>query len=224
MKLRILSAAVVATAFLASCTKDDVEQPPVVTDPNAFNVTVSGKIATVSNLPADTIVGLAPSGQPVGAGKYSFFSLETNTWVANADSATTKWDLAFAGTTIRVNNATSGPGAGGAFVYAGTFDALTAVPADSTFKIDNHPTGYAITRGSGRAWYTYDGANNLLTPIPGRVLVIRTASGKYAKVEILNYYKGGVTPLATAPDNVKINEQRFYKFRYTFQGNGTTNF
>ena len=223
MKIRIFAAVVVITAFLASCTKDDV-QPPVVVDPGAFKVTVNGKIATVSNLPADTIVGLAPSGQPVGAGKYSFFSLETNKWISNADSATAKWDLAFAGTTIRVNNTTSGPGAGGAFVYAGTFDALAAVPTDSTFRIDNHPTTYAIARGSGKGWYNYDGANNLLTPIPGRVMVIRTASGKYAKVEILNYYKGGVTPSATAPDNVKINEQRYYKFRYTYQGNGTLTF
>lgn len=222
MKIRII-ATVVATVFLASCTKDKVEQP-VIVDPGAFNVSISGKIATVSNLPADTIVGLAASGQPVGAGKYSFFSLETNTWIGNADSATTKWDLAFAGTTIRVNNATSGPGSGGAFVYIGTFDALNTVPVDSIFKIDNHPTTYAIPRGSGKGWYNYDGANNLLTPIPGRVMVIRTASGKYAKVEILNYYKGGVTPSATAPDNIKINEQRYYKFRYTYQGNGTKTF
>jgi|CXWL01.1.fsa_nt_gi hypothetical protein len=222
MKNRIVLAAVVATALFAACTKDKVEQPPV--DPGAFNVSVSGKVVTVSNLPADTIIGLAPTGQPVGTGKYSFFSLETNSWVSNADSATAKWDLAFAGTTVRVNNATSGPGSGGAFVYAGIFDALSSVPVDSVFKIDNHPVSYAITKGSGKGWYNYDGANNLLTPVPGRVLVIRTASGKYAKIEILNYYKGGVTPSATASDDIKINEQRYYKFRYTYQGNGTSTF
>ena len=222
MKITIIAAAVSVTTLFTACTKDKVEQPSI--DPRGFNVSVSGKIATVSNLPADTIIGLAPSGQPIGAGKYSFFSLETNTWVSNADSATTKWDLAFAGTTIRINNATSGPGNGGAFVYAGVFDALSAVPVDSVFRIDNHPTAYAIPKGSGKGWYNYDGANNLLTPIPGRVMVIKTASGKYAKVEILNYYKGGVTPSATAPDNVKINEQRYYKFRYTYQVNGTKTF
>jgi hypothetical protein len=64
----------------------------------------------------------------------------------------------------------------------------------------------------------------LLTAIPGRVLVIRTASGKYAKVEILNYYKGNTTPLSTASDSVKIYNSRYYSFRYTFQGNGTTTF
>lgn len=222
MTKRILAAAVFATLVFTSCDKDETPAPPA--DPNAFSVSTSGNITTVKNLPADTIIGLTAQGQPYGAGKYSFFSLETGQWISNSDSATTKWDLAFAGTTIRVNNATSGPGNGGAFVYVGTFDALTSVPVDSTFRIDNHPVSYAITRGSGKGWYNYDGANNLLTPIPGRVLVIKTASGKYAKVEILNYYKGGVTPSATASDNVKINEQRYYSFRYRFQGNGTLNF
>lgn len=222
MKIRSILAVVTVAIAATSCTKDKIDQPDI--DPGAFTVSVSGRMVTVSNLPADTIIGLSAIGQPVGAGKYSFFSFETNSWIPNSDSATGRWDLAFAGTTIRVNNTSSGPGNGGAFVYAGTFDALNSVPVDSVFRIDNHPVSYAITKGSGKGWYNYDGANNLLTPIPGRVLVIRTASGKYAKMEILNYYKGGVTPSATAPDNVKINEQRYYKFRYTYQGNGTTAF
>jgi hypothetical protein len=178
-------------------------------------VTTNGSVVTVRNLPADTIIGLTPQGQPYGAGKYSFFSLETGQWIPNSDSNTNRWDLALAGTIIRVNNATSGPGNGGAFVFNGTFESLTAVPVDSTFRVDNHPISYAIPRGSGRAWYTYDGPTNLLTPIPGRTLVIRTATGKFAKVEMLNYYRGGVTPSATAPDSIKLLEQRYYSFRYS---------
>lgn len=220
--MKILSVTLVAALFITSCKKDNVALP--VADPTVFAVTTSGSITTVKNLPADTIIGVAASGQPYGAGKYSFFSLETKQWVANSDSATTKWDLAFAGTTIRVNNLTSGPGAGGAFVYVGTFDALTSVPVDSVFRTDNHPTSYAIPKGSGKGWYTYDGINNLLTPTPGRVLVIKTASGKFAKVEIQNFYKGGVTPSATATEAVKTYEQRFYSFRFAYQGNGTKNF
>jgi hypothetical protein len=211
-----------AALFITSCKKDNVAQPAA--DPTAFSVSTSGSITTVKNLPADTIIGIASSGQPYGAGKYSFFSLETKQWINNSDSATTKWDLAFSGTTIRVNNLTSGPGIGGAFVYVGTFDALNAVPVDSVFKTDNYPISYAIPKGSGKGWYTYDGINNLLTPTPGRVLVIKTASGKYAKVEVLNYYKGAVTPSASATDAVKINEQRYYTFRFTYQVNGTKNF
>jgi hypothetical protein len=211
MRKIILSMCVVLV--LASCSKN--------TDSSSA-VTVTTK--TVANLPADTIIGLSPIGQPVGRGRFTFYSLENNAVVASSDSATNKWDIAFRGTTIITNSGNSGPAAGGAFVYIGLFADLNTIPADSTFKTDNAPSAYAIPLGSNKGWYVYDAVNNLVNPIPGRVLVIRTATGKYAKVEVLNYYKGGVTPAATASDAVKINEQRYYTFRYSFQANGTKSF
>jgi hypothetical protein len=197
-----------AVVIFQSCTKEETVTP---------QATLIEK--TVKDLPADTIVSLSPIGQPIGAGKFTFYSLETNAIIPNTDSNSTKWDIGLRGSTIITNAGTSGPGKGGAFVYVGTFDELTKVPSDSTFRVDAAPN-YAITR----AWYTYAQAVNLLTPVPGRVLVIKTASGKYAKIEILNYYKGGVTPAATAPDNLKIFSQRYYTFRFTYQADGTTNF
>jgi hypothetical protein len=219
--MRIILLAMVVLLSITSCEKDKL---PKTVDQRAYAIETIGKITTVKNLPADTIIGTNSIGQPIGAGRYSFFSLETGQWIPNADSNSTRWDLAFAGTTIRINNATSGPGAGGAFVFSGTFESLLSVPTDSVFRVDNHPVFYAITRGSGKAWYTYDGPTNLLTPIPGRTLVIRTATGKFAKVEILNYYRGGQTPSATAADSIKTRDQRFLHFRYTYQGNGTSQF
>ncbi len=218
-KITLLSSVAFALIFSA-CKKDAANN---VTDPTAFGVSVNGKIVTVKNLPADTILGIGQFG-PYGAGKYTFFNLNSNTLVPNSDSATNNWDLAFAGNTIRINAGTSGPGNGGAFVFNGSFDALTAVPVDSTFRIDNAPTSYAISKGSGKGWYNYDGQNNLITAIPGRTLVIKTANGKYAKVEIMNYYKGGSTPLSTASDSIKAFDSRYFTFRYTYQGNGTTTF
>ena len=219
--MRITLLAAVVLLSITSCEKDKL---PKTVDQRAYAIETIGKITTVKNLPADTIIGTNSIGQPVGAGRYSFFSLETGQWISNADSSSTRWDLAFAGTIIRINNATSGPGAGGAFVFNGTFESLQTIPTDSIFRIDSHPVSYAIPRGSGRAWYTYDGPTNLLTPIPGRTLVIRTATGKFAKVEILNYYRGGQTPSATAADSIKTRDQRFLHFRYTYQGNGTSQF
>ena len=178
----------------------------------------------VKDLPADTIIGITAQGQPYGAGKYTFYSLEKNSIIANTDSATTKWDLAFNGTKILTNSGTSGTGLGGAFVQVGLFDNLKTISADSVFKTDNAPSSYAVTFGSGKGWYTYDPIKNLITPLAGRVLVIRTASGKYAKVEIIAYYKGGVTLDATAPDAEKLSKQRYYTFRYIFQPNGTKTF
>jgi hypothetical protein len=43
-------------------------------------------------------------------------------------------------------------------------------------------------------------------------------------MEILNYYKGGVTPAVSAPDDDKIRRQRFYRFRYVYQPNGAMSF
>ncbi len=204
-----------AFLFLTACDKDDntTSVDPVVS-------------VTVTNLPADTIIGITPGappsgGMPYGAGKYTFFSLERGVVVPAADSASNKWDIAFRGSAILTNSGNGGPGVGGAFVYIGLFNDLKTIPSDSTFRTENVPTSYAIPLGSNKGWYVYDGLNNLITPIPGRVLVIRTATGKFAKIEILNYYKGGVTPAASASDNVKMRDQRYYSFRYSYQSNGS---
>ena len=200
-----------ASITLVSCKKEN--NVPVVLQAN-----------TVNNLASDTILGLNQQGQPYGSGKYTLFSLESNSAISNADSATTKWDIGFRGTTIITNGGNSGPAGGGAFIYIGTFSDLKEIPSDSTFKIDNAPVAYAIPIGSNKGWYVYNPQTNLVTPIPGRVLVIRTASGKYAKLEILNYYKGGVTPEASASDDEKLKKQRFYTFRYMLQNNGSKKF
>ncbi|MCU0380501.1 MAG: HmuY family protein [Chitinophagaceae bacterium] len=216
MKMKTMTVAVLGIALLGTyaCSKDD----------NSGNTNQPIQTVTASNIVADTILGIAPSGQPYGSGKFTFFSLERNTVVPSSDSATNKWDIGFRGTTIITNSGNSGPGQGGAFVFIGLFDDLLTIPADSVFRVDNAPSSYAIPTGSNRGWYVYNAPVNLVTPVPGRVLVIRTATGKYAKLEILNYYRGGVTPAATASDDDKLRNQRFYTFRYRFQPDGTKTF
>jgi hypothetical protein len=201
----------ILTVGIFSCSKDKTPAPAPAPLVNK----------SVIDLVADTILGIAASGQPYGAGKYTFFSLENNAVVPSSDSATSKWDIAFRGTSIITNSGNSGPGQGGGFVFTGLFEDLKTIPADSIFKTDNAPAAYAITSGSNRGWYIYNAPVNLITPIPGRVLVIRTATGKYAKVEILNYYKGGVTPAASATDEEKLKKQRFFSFRFLYQPDGS---
>jgi hypothetical protein len=197
------------SSILFSCTKDETTVALPVT------------AITVNDLPADTVLGINPiTGMPLSAGKYTFYSLERNAIVPNTDSASTKWDLAFATTKILINGGTSGTGLGGAFIYTGLFDELKTISNDSVFKTDNAPSTFAVTKG----WFTYDQLTTLITPLAGRILVIRTASGKYAKVEIINYYKGGVTPLTTASDKDKLSKQRYYTFRYAYQPNGSKTF
>lgn len=180
---------------------------------------------TVNDLMADTILGITSQGMPYSAGKYTFYSLETNSIIPNTDSATSKWDIALNGTKILTNGGTSGIGLGGAFVQIGLFDEVKTIAADSVFKTDNKTVGtYAITYGSGKGWYSYDPINNLITPLAGRVLIIRTASGKFAKLEITSYYKGGATLATNATDAEKLSKQRYYSFRYIYQPNGTKTF
>ena len=202
---------IILTSIIA-CTKSD--------SPTVLPITA----ITVRDIPADTVVGLSAQGAPITKGVYTFYSLEKNAIVPNTDSASTKWDIAFMATRIIINGGTSGTGQGGAFVYTGLFDDLKTIPTDSVFKTDNAPTSYAITAGSGKGWYTYDGLNNLITPLAGRVLVIRTASGKYVKMEITSYYKGGATLPASASDMEKLTKQRYYSFRFAYQPKGTKTF
>jgi hypothetical protein len=151
---------------------------------------------------------------------FAFFSLERNEPVAFTDSATNKWDIAMRSTTILTNGGTSGPALGGAFVQRGvSFDTYATIPSDSTFRTDLNTTpAYAIPTGSGNGWYNYNAATNIISPIPGNIIVVRTATGKYAKLEILSYYKDApATPTAA-------DVPRHYTFRFIYQPNGTKNF
>ena len=198
---------------LIACTKDEE------------TIVVPVSAITVKDLAADTVTGLGLDGRPQSAGTTTYYSLVDNKIIASSDAASTKWDIAFSSTKITVNCGTSGPGIGGAFVFKGLFDDLKTLPVDSTFATDNsNAASFAIPLGSGRAWYTYDGLTTLVSPIAGRVLVIRTATGKFAKIEIISYYKGGVTLPASASVNDKLFKQRYYTFRYTYQSNGSKTF
>ena len=206
---KIAMGLVLSIALVACRKKEEIIVVPV----SAF---------TMKDLAADTVTGLGADGRPQSAGTTTYYSLVDNKVVASTDAATTKWDIAFSSTKILVNSGTSGPGLGGAFVFKGLFDDLKTIPTDSSFATDNATAAsYAIPLGSGKAWYTYDGLTTLVSPIAGRVLVIKTASGKFAKIEILNYYKGGVTLPANASVSDKLFKQRYYTFRYAYQPNGS---
>lgn len=170
------------------------------------------KVETVNDLPADPANNDPQSGRPLGArNRFTFFSLKDGKQVPNSDSATAKWDIGFRSTTIIVNGGTGRAGKGGAYLHSGTFESLTTVPENATFSVDQSLNQLAIPTGSGNGWYTYGGG--VITPTPEKILIIRTADGKYAKVEVLSYYKGG-------PDGPG-SESRYYTFRYAYQPDGS---
>ena len=192
---------------LFSCSKDNEPTPTPTSSPTALTVqTFSNLYAPVSGVPPNT------------TGDFVKFSFATNAIVTTGDN----WDVAFRSTTILVNGgvastgqpARTGVGAGS--VATGTFANITTAPADNLFNQDI-TTANAIPTGSGNGWYNYNGATNVVSPIAGKVIVVKTHDGKYAKMEILNYYQDApANPTGTEPS-------RYYKFNFVYQPNGTKN-
>lgn len=115
------------------------------------------------------------------------------------------WDLAFRRYQVIANGGKGFAGQGGIVDLGATrFDAVTTVPA----------AGYQPNEGSPdprnpaiSSWYSYGFFSHLLTPKP-HVWAVRTADGRYAKLEMVGYYCPGGQPGCVT-------------FRYVFQGDGT---
>lgn len=176
---------------------------------------VAPETTRVEDVPSDPVTGFDPvTGRPIGANAFTFYSLRENRIVT--DSASTDWDVAFKSTTILINGGSSGPGTGGAQVLEALFEEVAEAPATG-YSTDT-PDAFAIPTGSGNGWYNYNPATNIVSPIPGRILVIRTADGHYAKMRILSYYRGAPeTPTAES-------SSRYITFEYVYQADGSRRF
>ena len=203
--------------FLSSCSDSD-------DDETGGSATL--EVQTAKDIPADADAVSGPPGQGPPP-NYTFYSLTDGKIVDKADSNSTKWDIALAGTTILVNGGTSGPGEGEAQVVTGAFDDLTEAP-ESGYETDSE-AGRAIPTGSNNGWYNYTGfegtPSNAVLPLPGRVIVLRTAESNYAKLEILSYYRGSPdTSTATFADTDARPDGKYYTFQYVVQPNGSRQF
>lgn len=116
----------------------------------------------------------------------AYFNLETNA-VSSADKA---WTLSFNRTSIENHSNLT------IQVVDQSFDLLLEAPK----------SGYtaALEKGSGKSWYEYDMLSHSITPLTKKTIVIKFPSGKYAKIEIQNYYKDG------------NGDSGYYTFRYEF--------
>jgi hypothetical protein len=188
-------------SLLSSCSKDGEIAPANL------------KAKTYSNLYAPQTGNV---GTP-GGGPFVKFSFSQNKPVTD-DS----WDIAFRGTTIIINGGsaigiTDEPirkGNAAASIVSNTLNGVTTVPPASTFVQDGKNV-YAIPTGSGNGWYTYNSSTNIISPIAGKIFVIKTHDGKYAKMEITSYYKDApIKPDATALS-------RYFTFQYVYQAKGT---
>ena len=196
MKTKFLKLSLLALfIFTASCSSDD--------DKNEVIPVVTTK---VSNLDAS-------------ATEFTKFSFSENK-VVTSDN----WDIAFNKTTIIVNGGTkkadaepTRTGSGSISIVSGTFASVTLFPAASTFAQDG-TAAYAIPTGSNNGWYSYNASTHIISPIAGKVFVVKTHDGKYAKFEILSYYKDApATPELTSVSGI-------YTFNFAYQANSTTTF
>ena len=203
--LKLFSLLFVFTAFV-SCSDDD-EGPDLVP--------VQSTMA--SDIPAPQTGG---QGEPT-SGDFTKFSFATG----GVTTSDTEWDLAFRGTAVAVNGGTvtgtadepSRSGNGGISIQTGTFADVTS--AEGLTFTQDADGAFAIPAGSDNGWYNYNFMTNVVSPIPGKVFVVRTHDGKYAKVEFLSYYEGA----PAAPDGF-ADTPRFYTFRYIYNPNaGETN-
>jgi hypothetical protein len=166
---------------------------------------LQGQNVIVRELPADSD----------DKGEFTYFRLSDSSIVTGRDIATPRWDIAFRSTTIWINGGTNRPGRGGAQVLRNQdYNALVEAPSTG-YQVDESSTTLAIPSGSGNGWYTYNALAATITPIANTVIALRTGEGKYAKLQILSYYRGApTTPTITSTP-------RYYTFRYFYQPNGS---
>jgi hypothetical protein len=187
--------------FTISCSDDNNTTDPGNGEPP--------KSIVVKDLNADT----------TGGKIWIFFSLRENKEIDKADSASTKWDIAFNKTNIICNSGVRGPGNGAIQLLKGVnFSDLTEAPETGYFQEDEFAP-LAINKSNPESWYNYSGPpNHVITPKPGFVIVMKTADGKYVKLRIISYYKG-------APENPDFDSvPRYYTFEYVYQPDGSRNF
>ncbi|MBT8305202.1 MAG: HmuY family protein [Bacteroidia bacterium] len=193
---------------MTSCSNDD--------DPVQL---LEVESVTVSNLFAPQIGGVDQMGNPSPiSGEFTKFDFSTGQVTTSA----TEWDIAFRATSIIINGGVSlgstdepeRTGDVAAYIASGTFASIADV--ESSQLGQDSGNGYVLSD-----WYTYTGPPTfLITPTPGKIIVIRTRDGKYAKVEILSYYKD-----APEDPDAFMDEERYYTFNYVYQPNdGQTSF
>jgi hypothetical protein len=183
---------------------------------NDSSPTLEVETKRVSNLFAPQEGGM---GEPI-SGEYTKFNFATG----NTTTSTTDWDIAFRGTDIILNGgvssgATDEPDRSGdaaGYIVNGTMSDVTSV--NTSLLVQDSQNTHVLQN-----WYTYTGPpNHLILPTAGKILVIKTRDGKYAKLEILSYYKDAPEEITS---DIAANDARYFTFNFVYQPNaGVTSF
>lgn len=152
----------------------------------------------------DTLVG--PVMYTVDAsdpGRWRFFDFSRGSVVEDPEPGA--WDLAFRRFHIIANGGDGFPGRGGIVALEGAaFDSVRVLPGQGYLRTEADGDS---THAATEDWYRYSFTSHVLRPRPV-VYGVRTADGRYAKLEIVSYY----CPEAR-PGCVTV--------RYVYQGDGS---
>lgn len=186
--------AVIATLFVAST----LLRP----EPRGYEPTPPSPVAS-----GDTLVG--PVVYTVDARedlRWRYFDFSRGSVVE--DPSELEWDLAFQRLWVIVNGGSGFAGEGGVVDLGPiAFDSVQGAPESGYVSTETRTD--TINRAIAR-WYDYSFLSHLLTPKP-HTYIVRTAEGRYAKLELLGYYcRGSVGGCMT--------------FRYTYQGSNSRSF
>src|SRR5690606_4583893 len=186
--------------LLTSCGKDD-DWRPFYED---------GKSTVIYDLAGDTEAAMGDGVD--GKEKRDFYTFlfrfkdKRQIWIKNAnDSAqwlqTADWDIAFTGpynSEVYVNNAQHefNPGYGGVtnntavVLIRQPYEAVNMAPSDAEFDAsDVNKIGWAASENSS-GWFRYSLQTHIMQALPNRTYAIRLPDGKYAKLQLINAYKG----------------------------------
>lgn len=206
-----LAMAIVAVVSF-SCTKKEIK--PELED---------GKSTVVKDVEGDV-------GNTVGGGEIFetfYFSFKTNGKVDKSKLKTADWDLAFGdeyNSSISVNNGANdksygygGPGKGALIIVNQAYDAVKTAPSDAEFASKGVDLS-GLDLGNGNGWYFYEMNSHIAVPVKNRTYVLKTAEGKYAKLQMISMYKGA--PAVVSDLNWPAP---YLTFRYYVQQDGSTN-
>jgi hypothetical protein len=195
MKLSVLGLAALMTGIISCGKKDN----PTPTPQASLSVTDSIQVPFSSTAP------------------YTLYSFKDSSVVPNSDSASLKWDFGIRFVNIIVNSHASGPGNAGVITQTGTYDTFPSAP-ETGYAYDTTSTKTAIDAGYTTGWYTYDptNPNHPFFPNAGEFFVFKTADNHYVKMEILS--------VGYLPFTGQVPVTLIYKFRYTYQADGSRNF
>lgn len=205
-----------------ACKKDSAPVDTSIKTRLSTYVEKDGKnIIYVTDLPGDT------AATPGGPARNVYFSFVSNNTVDSGQKKTANWDVTFSNiynSYVTINSGTNviSPGYGGSaqgalYIVNKPFDSVKTVPAIADVNVNGSAGMDGYPSASWPGWYQYNPTTHILTTMQAKTLVIKTASGKYAKLGMVSLYKGNpASPTISTP-------VPYITFKYWVQQDGSTN-